>query len=533
MRLAAGFVLWFCLVFGGAGSAQTLEDLIAQLPEGNFSDRSDVIEAIARTGDDRAVRVLEALGNGELHQRDSDGAILRVTGRGSNQQGFDIYTGEALGPVAARSTSAVRVNNSLRRTVRAAIGLLTLAHPDPVRRAAAADAAFRLADPDQIDTLRDALAIEEEASVAARLEQAIANATLQSDAPVAERVAAVAVVAGAPTSIALSALTPLRRAEEPEIAAAAEEAVAAIEARQAMWSHAQNVLFGLSLGSVLLLAAVGLAITFGVMGVINMAHGELIMLGAYTTFLVQQVIRTSYPGLFDYSLLIAAPLAFLVAGAIGVAIERGIVRHLYGRPLDTLLATWGVGLLLQQAVRTLFGPSNREVGNPSWMSGAFQIGELTITWNRFYIVIFAIVVFLGLLLVLRRTALGLQMRAVTQNREMAAEMGIRTGRVDALTFGLGAGIAGLAGVALSQIDNVSPNLGQSYIIDSFLVVVFGGAGNLWGTFAAAFSLGIANKFLEPWAGAVLAKILILVFIILFIQKRPRGLFPQRGRSVEA
>jgi urea transport system permease protein len=247
----------------------------------------------------------------------------------------------------------------------------------------------------------------------------------------------------------------------------------------------------------------------------------------------QEIIRTQAPWLFDWSLAIAAPMAFLGAGSIGVGIERGIVRFLYGRPLETLLATWGVSLILQQAVRTIFGPSNREVGNPSWMSGSFQFGEMLVTWNRFYIIIFALVVFIGLLTLLKRTAFGLQMRAVTQNRPMAAEMGIRTARVDALTFGLGAGIAGLAGVALSQIDNVSPNLGQSYIIDSFLVVVFGGAGNLWGTFAAAFSLGIANKFLEPYAGAVLGKILILVFIILFIQKRPRGLFPQRGRAVEA
>ena len=309
-------------------------------------------------------------------------------------------------------------------------------------------------------------------------------------------------------------------------------AITEIERSRQFWNVAQNVWFGVSLGSVLLLAAVGLAITFGVMGVINMAHGELIMVGAYTTFVTQQVIRTNFPGLFDWSLLIAAPLAFLVAGGIGVLIERFIVRFLYGRALETLLATWGVSLILQQLVRTFFGPSNQEVGNPSWMSGAFPLGGISITWNRFYIVIFAVVVFIGLLLLLKRTLFGLQMRAVTQNRPMASEMGIRTARVDALTFGLGAGIAGLAGVALSQIDNVSPNLGQAYIIDSFLVVVFGGAGNLWGTFAAAFTLGIANKFMEPFVGAVLAKILILVFIILFIQKRPRGLFPTRGRAVE-
>jgi urea transport system permease protein len=269
------------------------------------------------------------------------------------------------------------------------------------------------------------------------------------------------------------------------------------------------------------------------MGVINMAHGEMVMLGAYTTFVVQELIRNNDPALFGYSMAIALPLAFLVTGAIGVVIERTIIRFLYGRPLETLLATWGLSLILQQAVRTTFGPTNREVGAPSWMSGAFEVGHITITYNRLWIICFSLVVFVALLGLLRFTRLGLEMRAVTQNRAMAAAMGIRTSRIDALTFGLGSGIAGIAGVALSQIDNVSPNLGQGYIIDSFMVVVFGGVGNLWGTLVGAFSLGIANKFLEPYAGAVLGKILILVLIILFIQKRPRGLFALRGRAVEA
>jgi urea transport system permease protein len=259
----------------------------------------------------------------------------------------------------------------------------------------------------------------------------------------------------------------------------------------------------------------------------------MVMLGAYTTYVVQELIRTRAPGLFDASLFIAIPLAFLVAGAVGVAIERGIIRHLYGRPLETLLATWGLSLILQQVVRTIFGPTNREVGNPSWMSGAFEFLGVNLTYNRLVIVIFAIAVFVILLVVLRRTSLGLQVRAVTQNRRMAAAMGIRTDWIDALTFGLGSGVAGIAGVALSQIDNVSPNLGQSYIIDSFLVVVFGGVGNLWGTLVGALSLGVANKFLEPYAGAVLGKIALLVTIILFIQKRPRGLFALKGRAVEA
>jgi urea transport system permease protein len=290
----------------------------------------------------------------------------------------------------------------------------------------------------------------------------------------------------------------------------------------------------LSLGSVLLLAAIGLAITFGVMGVINMAHGEMVMLGAYVTFVIQEGFRAWAPAYFDLSLLLAIPAAFLVGGLVGIAIERGIIRFLYGRPLETLLATWGLSLVLQQLVRTGFGPTNREVGNPSWMSGAFElVGGLSFTYNRVWIIVFTVLVFAALMALMRWTGFGLEMRAVTQNRAMAGSVGIRSGTIDALTFGLGSGIAGMAGVALSQIDNVSPNLGQGYIIDSFLVVVFGGVGNLWGTLIGALSLGVANKFLEPFAGAVLGKILILVAVILFIQKRPRGLFALKGRAVEA
>jgi urea transport system permease protein len=319
----------------------------------------------------------------------------------------------------------------------------------------------------------------------------------------------------------------------PALHEAAVNAIAAVERNLAFWSAGQNVVYGLSLGSVLLLAAIGLAITFGVMGVINMAHGEMVMIGAYTTFVVQEWIRFNNPELFAWSLAIAVPLAFLVAGSVGVAIERGVIRFLYGRPLETLLATWGISLILQQTVRTIFGPTNREVGSPSWMSGSLEIGQLSITYNRLYIFIFSLTVFVLLLFVLRFTRFGLEMRAVTQNRPMAASMGIRTSRVDALTFGLGSGIAGVGGVALAQIDNVSPNLGQGYIIDSFLVVVFGGVGSLFGTLVGAMTLGIANKLLEPWAGAVLGKIVLLVLIILFIQKRPRGLFALKGRAVEA
>ncbi len=309
--------------------------------------------------------------------------------------------------------------------------------------------------------------------------------------------------------------------------AAAAKVANQIDSSRQFYRLIETGFFGLSLGSVLLLSAIGLAITFGVMGVINMAHGELMMLGAYTTYVVQKLM----PNHIGWSLAVAVPLAFLVAGLVGIAIERGIIRFLYGRPLETLLATFGISLFLQQLVRTIFSPLNRAVSTPDWMSGSMVINSaLSLTYNRLYIVGFAVLVFAGLMLVFKRTRLGLEVRAVSQNRAMAKGVGVRSEWVDAMTFGLGSGIAGIAGVALSQLTNVGPNLGQSYIIDSFLVVVFGGVGNLWGTLVGALSLGVANKFLEPMAGAVLAKILVLLFIILFIQKRPKGLFPQKGRA---
>jgi urea transport system permease protein len=309
----------------------------------------------------------------------------------------------------------------------------------------------------------------------------------------------------------------------------AAAAVAAIDSWRKFYSGVQTLFFGLSLGSVLVLIAIGLAITFGVMGVINMAHGELMMLGAYTTYLVQ----TAMPGHIGISILVAIPAAFIVSGLTGVLMERTIIRFLYGRPLETLLATFGVSLILQQSVRSIFSALNRSVVTPGWMSGSLRLNDaLEITYNRLYVLLFALIVFSLILLVLKRTRIGLDIRAVSQNRAMSRAMGIPTGWVDAMTFGLGSGIAGVAGVALSQLTNVGPDLGQSYIIDSFMVVVFGGAGNLWGSLIGGMSMGIVNELLEPWAGAVLAKIFVLVALILFIQARPRGLFPQSGRAGE-
>lgn len=513
--------------------AATLEELIADLPKGKFKERALVIEEIARTGDPRAVAILEALSAGDLMQlKKGEKSVVRVEKAGKGFNTFDPLTGEAKGEITKRGARKIKVNNKLRRAIAAAIGTMTLMSPDRERRLEAAASIFKTGDAGQLEALDTAIAAEQDAEVKAAFEDARAAAVLNSDAATEDKIAALALIGKRADDQAMSILTAATQSDAPEIAAKATQVLEDAESTRAMWGMAQNVWYGLSLGSVLMLAAIGLAISFGVMGVINMAHGELVMLGAYTTFVVQEIIRGSAPWLFEYSLLIAAPLAFLVSGSVGVGIERGVCRYLYGRPLETLLATWGISLILQQTVRTIFGPTNKEVGNPDWMSGAFELGQMTITYNRLWILIFALVVFAMLLLVLKKTPMGLQMRAVTQNRRMAEAMGIRSGWVDAMTFGLGAGVAGLAGVALSQIDNVSPNLGQSYIVDSFMVVVFGGVGNLWGALAGAFSLGIVNKFLEPYAGAVLGKVLVLVFIILFIQRRPRGLFALKGRAVE-
>ena len=510
--------------------AGPFEDAVAKFANDDFSDTDEAIGAVAVSGNPLAFPIISALQDGRL-SADPDSKKVFVTG--TDGKIIDAATGAAVDKLPDNA-AAVRLNNRLRRTVEAALGGLTLLSPDPAKRIAAAQSVLKSHDENALPVIDGALAKETNKAVKAAFAEARAAILLyKSDATEVEKLEAVAVIKAKGDQEAVALLTGLGSDVPPNVARAATSAIASIQSNLAMWSMVQNAWYGLSLGSVLLLAAIGLAITFGVMGVINMAHGEMVMIGAYVTFVVQEVIRTRYPGLFDYSLLIAVPLAFLVAGALGVLIERGIIRFLYGRPLETLLATWGLSLVLQQAVRTMFGPTNREVGNPSWMSGAFELGQITITYNRLWILCFTLAVFVILLAMLRYTALGLEMRAVTQNRRMAASMGIATSRVDALTFGLGSGIAGIAGVALSQIDNVSPNLGQSYIIDSFMVVVFGGVGNLWGTLVGAFTLGIANKFLEPVAGAVLGKIAILVLIILFIQKRPRGLFALKGRAVEA
>jgi urea transport system permease protein len=513
-----------------AGHADTADEAFAALASTNYDTIRQGVEKLAFSGHPQALAILTAMQAGALYARTADHALFIKTDTG----GFlDATTGKPAPEVMASGLKQVRMNNPVRGEVEAALGSLRLLSPDPGARLAAAEAVFHSHDPAALPALDRAIANETDPAVKQRLLQAHAAALLFfNDATEKDRLAAVATIRARGDLDSRALLDSLTN-QPPSVVAAARTAVTAIDRVLQLWSIVQSVYYGLSLGSVLLLAAAGLAITFGVMGVINMAHGEMVMVGAYVTFMVQQAIRAAAPGLFGASLLISVPLAFIVAGIIGIIIERTLIRWLYGRPLETLLATWGLSLVLQQAVRSIFGANNRDVGTPDWMSGATQVAGLTITFNRLYIIIFAFLVLAALMAALRFTSLGLSMRAVTQNRQMAAAMGIRTPWIDALTFGLGSGVAGMAGVALSQIDNVSPNLGQSYIIDSFMVVVFGGVGNLWGTAVGALTLGIVNKFLEPFAGAVLGKITVLILLILFIQRRPRGMFPLKGRAAEA
>jgi urea transport system permease protein len=503
------------------------------LGPGSFADRTKAMDALVATGDERVPPVLQALSDGNLYIRESDGKVV-IAGKATGGLALtDPVDGADLGTLPSGDLEKIKTNNGLRGKIRTAIGKMTLLSPDQPVRLAAAQSVLKNADPAMLELLDQAIAAESDPGIKGTMQMARAVIVLKTDASIEEKRAAIELVTAQNNRAAQTVLRNTLDTAPDELKLTIEAGIDSIGRTLAVWDVGQNLLYGISLSSVLLLAAIGLAITFGVMGVINMAHGEMVMLGAYTTYVTQLVIEALAPGLMEYSLAFAVPAAFLITALIGIGIERGIIRWLYGRPLETLLATWGLSLVLQQLVRTIFGPTNKLVQPPNWMSGTFELWNLSFTWNRLWIIVFAIAVFIALQIILNRTPLGLQMRAVTQNRRMASAMGIRTPFVDAMTFGLGSGIAGMAGVALSQIDNVSPNLGQGYIIDSFMVVVFGGVGNLWGTLIGAVSLGVANKFLEPYAGAVLAKIAILILIILFIQRRPRGLFALKGRAIES
>jgi len=539
LRLSVILMLVFSLAIHGDQEippASKLQDALSILKQGSMADRELAVNQLADLGAS-SLPILQALLDGKLFTLKSDTSLVIGIDNNHGYTLSDALTGSEKGVIERSAVTKINLTNNLRVALRKIIGQLQLSADDPAIRLAAVKAMANEEDDNTQSLLKARALIEKDEDV----QQAINVVLLLKDMNSSDkliRIKAIDLLKEQNNRDVANRLNAMLEKDEAgnfieadsEIRSVAKAALIKINSRLQIYSAMETVFFGLSLGAVLVLAAIGLAITFGVMGVINMAHGELMMLGAYTTYVIQQLM----PNHLGISIILSIPAAFMISALVGILIERGIIRFLYGRPLETLLATFGVSLILQQSVRSIFSPLNRSVATPEWMSGSLQINDfLSLTWNRFYILVFCLLVFMLLLQILKRTRLGLEVRAVAQNRTMAKAMGIPTAKVDAMTFGLGSGIAGVAGVALSQITNVGPNLGQAYIVDSFMVVVFGGVGNLWGTLVAGFILGIANKFLEPFSGAVLAKILVLIFIILFIQKRPRGLFPQKGRAADS
>jgi urea transport system permease protein len=522
------------ILIGGRAYALDAE-AVMKLCLGENDVKIEVINQIGESGDPAVMPLLQALADGTLSVTADGKQALIISDSG-------VLDAVTLKPVTSAPADAEKVviNNQIRTTLDSAIAALKLSSPGKDDRQAAAEELQRQGNEDLLPLIDRAMAKEQDSEVLNALRLAQACIHLKSRDP-ALRMAAVKMLAqssGGNVKELLSAL--LAKGDdgqyvEPDAAIRAEigKVIKDIEGSAGVSDMLGLVFTGLSLGSILLLVALGLAITFGLMGIINMAHGELLMVGAYTTYIIHALFQRYLPEMFEWYLLAAVPASFIVAALVGMAMERSVIRFLYGRPLETLLATWGISLLLIQTVRMIFGAQNVAVMNPKWMSGGLKVGGgLVLPYNRIFIIMFAMIVVLLVWLILNRTRLGLFVRAVTQNRKMADCVGVPTPRIDLMAFGLGSGIAGLGGCALSQVGNVGPELGQSYIVDSFMVVVLGGVGQLAGTVVAALGLGGVSKLLEPYAGAVLAKILLLVFIIIFIQKRPQGLFAPKGRSVE-
>jgi urea transport system permease protein len=534
--LPAGATLLLLALAATAARGADLKSALTNLASDERGKLIEGVETLGTLGNADALPILEALRDDKL--RVAPGAKLYILSP-DGKQAAELGTGKQ-GAADSLKLDSPPVNNAVRRSIEGSIAQLQLFSNKPdVRRKAALDLANR-ATPDDAKSIQSALARETEPVIRNILLGTLARLEL-SNPDRAVRLKAIRALGEAGDLQRMNDLQPLLATKEDgafaepdgEIRAAATSAIASIQQRQTIISIGGNLLYGLSLGSVLLLAALGLAITFGLMGIINMAHGEMLMLGAYTTYVVQNVVQKVMPAYFDVYVLLALPAAFAVCALIGIVLERAILRFLYRRPLESLLATWGISLGIIQTVRQIFGAANVTVANPGWLSGGYSaFSGLVLPYNRIFIVLLGAIVVTGVWLLLQRTSLGLQVRAVTQNRPIAATMGIRTARVNMWTFALGSGIAGIGGVALSQIGNVGPELGQSYIVDSFMVVVLGGVGKIAGTVAGAMGLGIVAKYLEPLSDAVLGKIILLVFIILFIQRRPQGLFALKGRAAE-
>ena len=525
------------LLCGWLLSASCLAAIDPALLKPLASEDSDTkiaaIAALAQAAPEEALPVLKALADNSLALAGERLVIV------AGERAFDAASNSEIKP-APVAAEPIGINNRVRRELSAALAALRLFSSERDVRWQAAQEVTRSADAKMLPLLDKALAAETDPEIKTRLQLAHAQASLGSTDP-GVRLDAVRTLGDSSDPRVRQLLIPLteKRGDnwleaDSAVRAAAGTSIRSIEQRLAWADNLGRAFTGLSLGSILLLAALGLAITYGVMGVINMAHGELLMVGAYSAWAMQSVFRAYLPGALDWYLLAAIPVGFLAAALVGVLMERLVIRHLYGRPLETLLATWGISLFLMQVARTLFGAQNVEVANPVWMAGGIELlPNLMLPWNRIIIVGFSIAVLAAMWAILNLTRLGMFVRAVTQNRPMAGCVGVPTGRVDTLAFGLGAGIAGLGGVALSQIANVGPDMGTGYIVDSFMVVVLGGVGQLAGAVWAALGLGVFTKFLEGWTGAVVAKIVVLVFIIIFIQKRPQGLFALKGRFVES
>jgi len=504
------------------------EGVLSKLASEDSDDKIAAIRHLAAVADPEGLRVLRALSREELQV--AGGRLVIADG----DRVLDAATGREVRP-APEARDAITINNRVRRELGGALAALRLFDPDRGVRLAAAQELMRIASPATEVLLERALEKETDREIRTLLSLARAEVGLKAPDPAA-RLGAVRALGASGSPRVRSLLAPLldERAEaDATVRREARKSIDAIDARVARAELLGRVFSGLSLGSILLLAALGLAITYGVMGVINMAHGELLMVGAYATFAMQGVFERFLPQARGWYVVAAIPAAFVAAALVGVLMERTVIRFLYHRPLETLLATWGVSLVLIQAARMTFGAQNVDLANPSWMSGGIDLGaSVVLPWNRVVIIGFSLGVLAVVWLLMNRTRLGMFVRAVTQNRAMASCVGVSTGLVDTAAFGLGAGIAGLGGVALSQIANVGPDMGQAYIVDSFMVVVLGGVGQLAGAVGAALGLGVVAKFLEGWAGAVIAKIAVLVFVIVFIQKRPQGLFAVRGRCIE-
>ena len=516
--------------------ANEFENTLKDLGNKSRSQIKLAVKALGNMGNPAAIPVMEALKEKRLRISDNDALIILNEAK---DKGHNALTGQPV-ELGSLNLRKPRINNAVRRLLSTAIGKLKLFSDDPEIRLSAARDLLKRSSNNLVELIEKALKKETEDEIRNLFLLVLAKEGLNSNdkSKRLQSIKTITILGNNDFKTVLENVLEKNEEDEflendSEIRDAASNAIAKIEKRQFIKNQAANLFYGLSLGSILLLAALGLAITFGLMGVINMAHGEMLMLGAYLTFVVQNLFKEYLPGYFELYLIAAIPVSFLGSALVGIILERGIIRHLYGRPLETLLATWGISLILIQTIRLVFGAQNVEVANPSYLSGGVEVmNGIVFPYSRIAIIIFVVGVVISIWMLLQKTSLGLQVRAVTQNREMASCMGISTYKVDMYTFGLGSGVAGLGGLALSQIGNVGPELGQLYIVDSFMVVVLGGVGNIAGTVAGALSLGIFNKFLEPVAGAVLGKIIVLVLIIVVIQKRPQGLFSLKGRMVD-